>query len=57
MIKFESGLLEQTFKVAEYDVLQESDLYTLVDETFIQDTMDRFTAMNASFRTRLQAIN
>ena len=57
LIKFESGLFEQTFKVAEYDILQESDLYTLVDEAFIQDTLARFDAMNTSFRTRLQAIS
>jgi len=57
LIKFESGLLEQTFKVAEYDILQESDLYTLVDEAFIQETLARFDAMNDSLRTRLQAIS
>ncbi|MBT1712068.1 hypothetical protein KK062_27755 [Fulvivirgaceae bacterium PWU5] len=57
LIKFECGLLEQTFKVAEYDVLQESDLYTLVDESFIQETLARFDAMNTSFRTRLQVIS
>jgi hypothetical protein len=56
LIKFENGLLEQTFKVAEYDILQESDLYALVSEDFIQETLARFTAMNQSFRARLHAI-
>ena len=54
LIKIEQGMLEQTFKVNEYDVTSEAELKTLVDETFIQETLSRFDDMRASLQQALQ---
>jgi len=48
LVKLEQGLLEQTFKVQEYDVSSEADLRTLVSEEFVQEALVRFGAMSAS---------
>ena len=56
LIKFEQGFLEQTFKIHEYDVTSEAELKELIDESFIRETLNRFEAMGASLRNRLNAI-
>ena len=37
LIKLEQGLLEQTFKVNEYDVTSEAELYRIVDKAFLEE--------------------
>lgn len=54
LIKLEQGLLEQTFKVNEYDVAGEAELYKIVDETFIEAAVKRFADMNQSLRASMQ---
>jgi hypothetical protein len=54
LIKLEQGLLEQTFKVNEYDVSGEAELYKIVDETFIEAAVKRFADMNQSLRQSMQ---
>jgi hypothetical protein len=54
LIKIEQGLLEQTYKLNEYDVTSEAEVRTLVDETFIQETLARFDAMRASLEQAIQ---
>jgi hypothetical protein len=53
LIKLEQGLMEQTFKINEYDISGESELYTLVDETFIQEGLKRFDEMRKSLSQAL----
>ncbi|HEY9048414.1 MAG TPA: hypothetical protein VIN08_21050 [Ohtaekwangia sp.] len=53
LIKFERGLLEQTFKINEYDIATETELRALVDEQFIQQAMARFDEMETSLLARL----
>ena len=53
LIKVEQGLLEQTYKLNEYDVASESDLHTLIDETFIRETLARFNDMRSSLQHAL----
>jgi len=48
LIKLEQGLLEQTFKVNEYDLSSESELFKIIDEPFIQEAIKRFEDMNSS---------
>jgi hypothetical protein len=48
LIKLETGMLEQTFKINEYDLAGESDLKKIVDEVFIQEALGRFEAMAMS---------
>lgn len=53
LIKFERGLLEQTYKIQEYDVADEAALRALVNESFIQETVARFESMEQSLAQRL----
>jgi len=54
LIKLEQGLLEQTFKVNEFDISGESELYRIVDQPFIQEAVQRFTEMSRSLRQAMQ---
>jgi hypothetical protein len=54
LIKLEQGLLEQTFKVNEYDVTSEAELYRVVDEAFLEEAMQRFAGMSESLRQAMQ---
>ncbi|HYG03468.1 MAG TPA: hypothetical protein VD927_13545 [Chryseosolibacter sp.] len=45
LLKFEQGLLEQTFKVKETDVIDDSELLAMIDEEFIQKVMQQFDLM------------
>jgi len=54
LIKLEQGLMEQTFKINEYDVSGEAELYKIVDESFIQEAVIRFSAMHASLIDAMQ---
>lgn len=48
LIKLESGLLEQTFKINQFDLAGEEDLYKIVDDPFIQEGIKRFEDMQNS---------
>ena len=54
LIKLEQGLLEQTYKVNEYDVTGEAEIHQIVDETFIREAVQRFVAMSQSLREAMQ---
>ena len=56
LIKLEAGLLEQTFKVSEYDIASEDDLKKILSEEFIQKALERFQGMYASLRSSLEII-
>lgn len=51
LVKLEAGLLEQTFKINQFDVTGEADLHKIVDETFIQEALTRFEEMGRSFQS------
>ena len=54
LIKLEQGLLEQTFKVNEFDISGESEIYRIVDQPFIQEALQRFAEMSQSLRQAMQ---
>ncbi|MBL0744944.1 hypothetical protein [Chryseolinea lacunae] len=54
LIKLEQGLLEQTFKVNQYDVIDEAELYRIVDEPFVEAALKRFDEMSESLRQAMQ---
>ncbi|HEY5751299.1 MAG TPA: hypothetical protein VIU12_34795 [Chryseolinea sp.] len=54
LIKLEQGLLEQTFKVNEYDVTSEAELYRIVDKAFLDEAIQRFADMGESLRQAMQ---
>jgi len=54
LIKLEYGLLEQTYKVNQFDIAQEADLYKIVNEHFIQEAIIRFREMDKSLQIALE---
>src|SRR6187455_2557154 len=50
LIKLELGLLEQTFKVNQFDIMSEADLYKIVDDSFIKEAINRFQDMDNSLQ-------
>ncbi len=50
IIKFEQGVLEQTFKLSEMDVTDGiNGVFQLLDEEFVSSVVSRFKAMNNDF--------
>lgn len=56
LIKFEQDLLEQTYKVSEFDVTGDADLKTMLSETFISSVLQRFDQMRESLHTALDTV-
>ena len=56
IIKLEAGLLEQTFKVNEFDVTSEQEVEKLLDETFIREALERFDQMSHSLGGALHRV-
>lgn len=54
ILKFELGPMEQTFKLSEMDVLEESDLDAFLGGDFFQKVRVRFDEMGKSFRSELE---
>ncbi|SNS50363.1 hypothetical protein SAMN06295967_11147 [Belliella buryatensis] len=54
LIKFELGPMEQTFKIPEMDVLDESDLNTFYESDFFDAVKLRFKEMGQSFQKQLE---
>lgn len=50
LIKLERDLLEQTYKINQFDLAEESDLQKVVSPTFIQEALDCFESMESSIR-------
>jgi hypothetical protein len=48
LIKLEAGMLEQTYKINQFDVTSEADLQKIVDEPFIREAIGRFDEMHHS---------
>jgi hypothetical protein len=56
LIKFELGPMEQTFKIPELDVLEESDLDVFLEGEFFEKVKNRFEEMGKTFRSQLENI-
>ncbi len=56
IIKIEQGLLEQTFKVNEFDIIDENDIEKMLDETFIRQALERFDDMGRSLGAALSRV-
>ncbi|WP_291788197.1 hypothetical protein [Cecembia sp.] len=54
LIKFELGPLEQTFKVSEMDILEESDLDKFYEGHFFDEVLLRFKEMEQSLYNQIQ---
>ncbi|MEJ5054679.1 hypothetical protein [Sphingobacterium sp. MYb382] len=50
IIKFEQGTLEQSYKIAEADIIGGvNGVFELLDEAFIQEVVSLFATMRSSF--------
>jgi hypothetical protein len=56
LIKIEQGYLEQTYKVDQFDLADEKALPKLLDETFLKQVDDQFSAMHQSLQEALQRV-
>ena len=56
LIKLEMGLLEQTYKVNQFDIAAEAELYKIVNESFITDAIKRFQDMDNSLQIALERL-
>ncbi len=56
LIKLETDLLEQTFKIPEYDLTSDSDLIKVVNAEFVEASIARFSAMSKSLQEAVDAI-
>jgi hypothetical protein len=54
IIKYELGPMEQTFKLSEMDVLEESELDAFMEGDFFTEVKVRFEEMGESFRRQLE---
>jgi hypothetical protein len=56
LLKLEAGLMEQTFKVSEYDIASEDDLKKILNEEFIGRALERFQEMHIALRASMDTI-
>jgi hypothetical protein len=54
IIKYELGPMEQTFKLSEMDVLEESDLDVFLGGDFFEGVKLRFQEMGNSFKNQIE---
>ena len=54
ILKFELGPMEQTFKLSEMDVLEESELDSFLEGEFFNEIQRRFEEMGNSFRKQME---
>lgn len=54
IIKYELGPMEQTFKLSEMDVLEESELDAFMGGNFFDQVKLRFDEMGLSFKKQLE---
>ena len=53
IFKYELGPMEQTFKVSETDILEESELDGFLEGNFLEEVKQRFQEMGESLLRRL----
>lgn len=56
LIKLEQGLLEQTYKVPEYDIAHEDDIKRLISDDFMASALQQFDVMRHTLHHALQKI-
>lgn len=56
IVKVEQGMLEQTYKVSELEVLGEVDVREMVSEAFLEKVLKRFEAMQADWEMAMESL-
>ncbi len=53
LVKFERGMLEQTYKFSEFDVSGEAEIKQMIDESFVAKVIQRFAEMGKDYAALL----
>lgn len=53
LIKMEDSVIEQTFKVSQFDITSENDLYKILDHEFLSRAENRFKEMADSLSSSM----
>ncbi|HLW20170.1 MAG TPA: hypothetical protein VKX33_07605 [Cyclobacteriaceae bacterium] len=56
LLKFEQGMIEQTFKISEMDIVEENDLAIFYSDDFLLNVQKRFDEMHQLLRSQLENI-
>ena len=56
LLKLERGMLEQTYKVAEWDLTGAEDAAKLLDSVFMMEALERFISMQRSLDSALERL-
>ena len=56
LLKFEKGYLEQTYKINQYDVVDENDLRGMVNQNFVDQVLKLFEGMEKLLHNALQGL-
>lgn len=56
ILKYELGPMEQTFKISELDILEESDLESFWEGEFFEKVKLRFQEMGKSLRGQMEIL-
>ena len=56
LLKFELGPMEQTFKIPETDILEESDLNAFLEGEFFEGVKSRFDSMGKSLKKQVSIL-
>ncbi len=56
LLKFEEGPFEQTYKIPEFDILEEGDLEKFLEGDFFISVQKRFKEMGQSLQNQLENI-
>jgi hypothetical protein len=54
IFKYELGPMEQTFKVSETDILEESELESFLEGEFLEEVQERFKEMGESLLRKIR---
>lgn len=54
LIKLEDAVIEQTFKISQFDVTSEQDIYKILDSEFLKQAEARFVEMSQSLFDSIQ---
>ena len=56
IVKIEQGMLEQTYKVSELEVLGEDDVREMLSEVFLEKVIHRFGTMQSDWEMAMESL-
>jgi len=56
LLKYEQGMIEQTFKISEMDLIDEEQLSIFFSEDFLSEVQKRFDEMHQSLKNQIERL-